>query len=181
MKLKLQHAPFIASLIALDLSKSKTVEVIATVDKMKSLILEKVQADIKTEQSIEQHTRELMEEIDDIEYEQVNEKILFSKIKKQIAKERGFTLDTEDRYGQLSHDILDELIEERCIACKVNEKQIKTIILKSFQGYMVMQDVAYTNTLNKIKNYKRKLIPGSDEYEMIFARMYEEELGRIRN
>jgi hypothetical protein len=30
--------------------------------------------------------------------------------------------------------------------------------------------------LERISHYKRKLIPGSEEYEIIFERMFEEEL-----
>jgi len=41
----------------------------------------------------------------------------------------------------------------------------------NFQG--IEDDVA-----EKISNYKRKLVPGSEEYDLIFEKLYEEELSR---
>jgi hypothetical protein len=40
------------------------------------------------------------------------------------------------------------------------------------KGYDEADSLAY----DKIKNYKRKLIPGTEDYELIFKRLYEEEL-----
>jgi hypothetical protein len=39
-------------------------------------------------------------------------------------------------------------------------------------------DDADTAAYEKIKGYKRKLIPGTDDYNDIFHRLYEEELLR---
>ena len=39
-------------------------------------------------------------------------------------------------------------------------------------------DDADTAAYEKIKNYQRKLIPGTDDYNDIFNRLYEEELVR---
>jgi len=41
--------------------------------------------------------------------------------------------------------------------------------MKSFEQ---IEDVV----LEKISHYKRKLIPGTEEYDLIFERLYEEEL-----
>ena len=30
--------------------------------------------------------------------------------------------------------------------------------------------------MDKLKNYKRKLIPGTEDYDLVYERLYEEEL-----
>jgi hypothetical protein len=37
-------------------------------------------------------------------------------------------------------------------------------------------DTCLNAAYEKIKNYKRKLIPGTEDYDLIFKRLYEEEL-----
>ena len=37
-------------------------------------------------------------------------------------------------------------------------------------------DKASTETITKLKNYKRKLIPGTEDYDLVYHRLYEEEL-----
>ena len=81
-----------------------------------------------------------------------------------------------ERYSQLSHDILDELFEESYIECNVPENAVKNHILESIEQYFKYHEEAYDNVIEKIKNYKRRLIAGSDEYEIIFARLYAEEM-----
>jgi hypothetical protein len=52
------------------------------------------------------------------------------------------------------------------------------MILTSIESYVnafsEIEDVAF----ERIQNYKRKLVPGSEEYEMVFSKLYEEELVR---
>lgn len=181
MRLKPQHAPFIATQITLELSRTTFVQIKSTIDNITKMITNIVQNDMKMEMSLENQARAILEENQEkIEYEQIDEKILFNKIKKQLAKDNNFILEKKERYSNLAHDILDELIEESCIECLVNENVVKNIISKAFSDYEELQEVAYSKTIDKIKNYKRKLIPGSDEYELIFSRMYEEELNKSR-
>lgn len=181
MRLKLQHAPFIATQITLKLSQTNFAQIKSNLENITKIVTNIIQNDMKIEMNIENQARNILEENqDEIEFEQIDEKLLFGKIKKQIAKENNFILDRKERYSNLAHDILDELIEESCIECSVNENIVKNIIAKAFDDYEELQEVVYSKTIDKMKNYKRKLIPGSDEYEIIFSRMYEEELSKTR-
>jgi hypothetical protein len=76
----------------------------------------------------------------------------------------------------LAHKILDELYENYLAEYDTNENQIKNIIFKSFRSfadaYEAIDDIVYS----KIKTMKRELIPGSADYELLYERLYEEEL-----
>ena len=113
MKLKLQHAQFLANRIVLDLSRSSLVKITSPISNLNRLVTDIIKKDIQEEASIENRVRELLDEYqDEIDANEVNEKQLFTMIKKQVAKERGFLLSYSERYSQLSHDILDELLTE---------------------------------------------------------------------
>ncbi|STQ87185.1 DUF507 family protein [Helicobacter muridarum] len=179
MKLKPQHAQFLANHIVLNLSKSQGIQIAATIENLNRLATNIIKDDIQQESNIENKVRDILEQYqEEIEEGDINEKQLFAMIKKQVAKEQGFLLSYNERYSQLAHKILDEFIEEKCIVCNVPENTVKNIMLQSVQDYMRFQEDAYDVVIAKLKNYNRKLIAGSDEYELVFARLYEEELAK---
>ncbi|RDU62406.1 DUF507 domain-containing protein [Helicobacter didelphidarum] len=179
MKLKPQHAQFLANRIVLDLSSSNLVRITSPLPNLNKLVTEIIKKDIQEEASIEHKTRELLEQYqDEIDDSDMNEKQLFAMVKKQVAKERGFPISHNERYSELSHILLDELFEEMYIEFNVAENVVKNSILDTIEQYLKFHEEAYSNTTEKMKNYKRKLIPGSDEYELIFMRLYEEELSK---
>ncbi|RDU61743.1 DUF507 family protein [Helicobacter sp. MIT 14-3879] len=179
MKLKPQHAQFLANHIVLDLGHSSIIQITSPLANLNRLATDIIKEDMQQEANIEKKTRDILEQYqEEIEEDEVNEKQLFAMVKKQIAKEEGFLLSHNERYSQLAHKILDEFIEEKYIICKVPENTVKNIILESMQSYMKFQENAYDAVIAKLKNYKKKLVAGSDEYELIFARLYEEELSK---
>jgi hypothetical protein len=53
---------------------------------------------------------------------------------------------------------------------------MKNIVFDSMNNFIKekkdIEDVVY----NKLKNYKKQLIPGSEEWELVFTKLYEQEL-----
>lgn len=179
MRLKINQAPYIARQIALELSRTKFIKLNSTLESLISTANELIQQNMKIEQEIEYKVNEIINDNqDEIDDNQADAKQLFSMIKKKIAKEYNFNINFNERYSELSHEILDAFVEQELIECEVSETKIKNIIFDSFNKYLKIQDEAQNIVLQKIKNYKRKLIPGSDEYELLFQRMYDEELRR---
>ena len=179
MKLRPQHAQFLASHIVLGLSRSTITHIAAPLPTLNRLATQVIQEDLQKEAAIERRARELLEEHqDEIEEGEIDERQLFSMIKKQIAKEEGFALTPSERYSRLAHRILDELVEEKGIVCKVPENAVKSLILGGIEEYLRFQEDAYDAVMAKLRNYKKKLIAGSDEYELIFTRLYEEEMNK---
>ncbi|PAF50920.1 hypothetical protein BKH43_03425 [Helicobacter sp. 13S00401-1] len=178
MKLKVQNAPYVANQIIQDLSRSPLVRLGASSKLSKTaenIILE----DMRLELRIENETRDILEEYqDDIDDMQLDERDLFNKIKRQLSAKYHFELDEKDRYSKLSHEILDKLLEEDEISFVVSYNDIKNIIHASFDKFITFQSTARNAVLEKLENYKRRLIPGSDEYEVIFNRLYEEEMAK---
>jgi hypothetical protein len=48
--------------------------------------------------------------------------------------------------------------------------------MASLEDFMKGFEIADSEVLAKLKNYKRKLIPGTEDYDLVYHRLYEEEL-----
>lgn len=177
MKVRMPHAPYIANKIALDLVKCNYVSVKSGVEMILKYVQELIQKDIQKEEALEERVFELIEENDDeIEFLRVDRREMFWLIKKKLAKENNFVLSYEDRYNELSHEILETLWKKDIIDYEVSENRIKNVIYNSIEMYIKSFEDIETRVLEKISHYKRKIIPGSEEYDLVFERLYEEEL-----
>ena len=177
MKIKLQHAPYVANKIALDIFNSSIFDEKASVEHLQKSILEILEQDIKKEISLDEKARILLEEnLDEIEFMRADERQLFWMIKKQIAQEIGFPLNWDDRYSHLAHQILYTLVDQKLIAYSLSDNAVKNLIFKAIDSYTKIYDEAEEIVIEKLKNYKRKIVVGSDEYELIFNKLYQEEL-----
>lgn len=179
MKLKMNHIPYISNKVAIEISGSNLLEMRTSLENVIRIASEVLNVDIKKEQEIDAKVKEILDEnLDNIEFMRADEKQLFWMIKRQIAQDRNFSLSWEDRYSELSHKILDELILEGYIKIKVSENLVKNLIFKAIDTYAQAYGEIESDVIDKIKNYKRKILVGTDEYELVFDQLYREELRR---
>lgn len=179
MRLKLTHINHIANKIALDIANSNLIEIDATMETISALAKMILEKDLKKELEIDEKAKVLLEQnLDEIEFMRADERQLFWMIKRQIAERENFLLSWEDRYNEISHKILDELILEGYIRFSVSENLIKNLIFKAIDTYSTIYEEIEEGVIEKMKSYKRKLIAGTDEYELVFEKLYEEELKR---
>lgn len=177
MKLRLPHAPYVANKIALDLVSSGYIELGSNMEKISQIAKHFLEENIKKEAALEEKVRLLLEaNLEEIEFLRVDERQFFWMAKKKLAEEEGFILAKDDRYSHLSHQILDELIKEEVIDFSVSDTIIKNIIFKAIDGYIKIYESIEDVVIEKIENYKRKIIAGTEEYDMVFEKLYEEEL-----
>ncbi|WP_200762790.1 DUF507 family protein [Nitrosophilus alvini] len=179
MRLRLPHAPYVANKIAIDLAKSGFVTMTKGIEPVAEAAKELLEDDLKKEAALEERVKEIIEENEEeIEFMLADPKQLFWMIKKKLAPEYGVILDFEDRYNDLAHKILDRLYEDDLIRYDVPENKVKNIIFNAIMDYIGTYEDIEEAVLEKISHYKRKLIPGSEEFEMVFQKMYEDELKR---
>ena len=97
---------------------------------------------------------------------------------KTLSKEYKVTLSYEDRYNDIAHRILEKIWKDSYIEYSVSENRVKNVIYNAIEDYLESFEGIEDVVLEKISHYKRKLIPGTEEYELVFERLYEEELRR---
>lgn len=177
MRIKLTHIPYIANKIALDIAHSNFVDVKAPLEQLHKnaeMILHK---DLEREKSLDEKARELLEEQEDeMEFMQVDRKNMFWLVKKKLAPEFGVILNNEDKHNNLAHLILLDFVENDLINFTISENRIKNLIFQSIEDYLKNYGKIEEEIEEKISHYKRKLIRGSEEYELVFDKLYQEEL-----
>ncbi len=177
MRLRLSHISYIANKIALDLYNSGFVSLKVPIETITKAAKDILESDLKKELSIDQKAQEILEKNQqDVEFLRADERQLFWMIKKQLAEEEHFLLSWDDRYNALSHTILDALLKKQYIAFNVNKNRVKNIIFKAIDSFAKLHESIQDEVIQKIKSYKRKIQFGTPEYEIIYERLYEEEL-----
>ncbi|WP_458700164.1 DUF507 family protein [Sulfurospirillum sp. 1307] len=177
MKIRLPHAPYIANKIAIDLLKSGFVTLHSGLEPVVKVAEELIEEDIKKEMALEARVAEILDENeDDMEFMQVDRRNMFWLVKKKLAKEYEVVLSYEDRYSDLAHKIQEKIWQDNLIEYSVSENRIKNIIYNAMESYIESFESVEEIVAEKIDNYKRKLIAGTPEYDLVFERLYEEEL-----
>ena len=177
MKVKLQHIPHIAQKIAIELNKSGIVTMTKGLEPVAEEARKVLEASIKQEAALEEKVYDILDANEAaMEEQNVDDRQLFFMIKKKIAPEFGVILSYEDRYSDIAHKILDELYEEDLIHYDIEEIRIKNVIYAAITGFIADNDAIEDAVYEKIKSYKREIIPGTDDYNILFEKIYSEEL-----
>ena len=177
MKISLKAIPHISSRVAIDLNKSGVVTMTkgleAVAHEAEKILLDNVKQEIALEEKAGEICDENEEEI---EFQLVDERQLFFMIKKKLAPEFGVILNYEERYSDISHKILDELYEEDLIHFDVTENRIKNIIYGAITSFIADASELDDAVMDKIRSYKKRYIPGTDEFDILYEKIYREEL-----
>lgn len=177
MKIRLPHAPYIANKIAIDLLNSGFVTLQSGLEPVVKLAQELIEEDINKEMALEERVAEILDDNeDDMEFMQVDRRNMFWLIKKKLAEEYKVVLSYEDRYSDLAHRIMEKIWKDDLVEYTVAENRVKNIIYTAMESYIESFEDVEETVAEKITHYKRKLIPGSPEYDLVFERLYEEEL-----
>jgi len=177
VRLKSKQTGYVASKIGIDLANAPFIYMPKGKDAVVKVCKEVIDRNLEKEKKLDAKVQEMLIENEaEIEIQQVKERELFFMIKKRLAPEYGVIMNYDDRYNEVSHTILDELYENYLLEYKVNDNKVRSVIFKAFRAfadaYSAMDDIVY----EKIKKMKKEYIPGSMEYDLIYDRLYEEEL-----
>jgi hypothetical protein len=179
MLIKEAQVPFLSRKIAYDLLNSGYVTFPKGIDNAMAEIEEIIMDDVLWEREIEDKAREILskqEEENEFLFYDVDRREVFKLIKKEIANEEGFNLKRDERIDDLSHFLVKELWDKELIDYDVRDGKIKNIIFNSIMEFLNREREARDEVYRKLENYKRPLIPGTEEWELVFNRLYEQEL-----
>lgn len=177
MKISLKTIPHISNKISIDLAKSGAVTLTRGLEPVADEAEKVLQENVKRELALEEKVNEYLEENEEeIEFMLADERQLFFMIKKKLAPDFDVILDYEERFSDIAHKILDELYEEDLIHFDVNENRVKNIIFNAITSFLADTSEIEDAVMDKIRSYKRKFIPGTDEFEILHEKLYREEL-----
>jgi len=177
MRLKPQQTGYVASKIAIDLANAPFIRLPKGKDVIVEAVREIIDENLKIERALDEKVKDIIDEnYDEIEFQHADERQLFFMIKKKMAPDHGVIMNYDDRYNDLSHTILDELYENYLVEYEANDNQVKNVIFKGFKDFADSFDEIDDIVYAKIRNMEREVIPGSQDYELLYERLYEEEL-----
>ncbi|WP_024788282.1 MULTISPECIES: DUF507 family protein [unclassified Lebetimonas] len=179
MLIKEAQVPFLSRKIAYDLLNSGFVNYPKGIDNAIKEIEDIIMDDALWEREIEDKAREILakqEEENEFLFYDVDRREVFKLIKKEIANEEGFNLKRDERIDDLAHFLVKELWDKELIDYDVRDGKIKNIVFKSIMDFLKREIEARDEVYKKLENYKRPLVPGSEEWELVFNRLYEQEL-----
>lgn len=177
MKVSLPHVPHIANKVAVDLARSGLVTMTQGMDPIVAEARKILEQSVKKESALEEKVKEIVNENEEqIDFYQADDRQLFFMIKKKLAPEFGVLLSYEDHFSDIAHKILDALYEEDLINYEVSENRLKNIIYDSITGFIADNSEIEQEVLEKMKTFQKQLIPGTDEYELRYEKLYREAL-----
>ena len=177
MKISLKSVPHISSKIAIDLNKSGVVKMTQglepVIEEAQKILVHSINQELALEDKVDEICDANEEEI---EFMLADERQLFFMIKKKLAPEFGVILNYEERYSDISHKILDELYEEDLIFYDVTENRVKNIIYNAITSFIADASEIEDAIMDKIRTYKKRYIPGTDEFDILYEKLYREEM-----
>jgi len=177
MKVTLKTISHISNKIAIDLNKSDSVTMTKGLEPVSQEAYKVLEENVKQEMALEEKVDSICDDNEEqIDFMLADERQLFFMIKKKLAPEYGVILNYEERFSDISHKILDELYEEDLIHFDVAENRIKNIIYNAITSFLADDSEIEDAVMDKIRSYKRKFIPGTDEFEILHEKLYREEL-----
>ncbi len=179
MRIKLPHAPYIARKVGLDLYNCGFVTFKSGLDPVVTVVQGILEEDINKERALEEKVKEVLDtNEDEMDFMQVDRKNMFWLVKKKLAKDFDFILSHEDRYSHVAHVAMETLWKKDLIDYSVSENKVKNVIYGAIETYIKSFSSIEDEVASRLENYKRKLIPGTEEYDMMFEKLYVEELGK---
>ena len=182
MRISLAQSGHIARKIAIEIANNSTIFIEKNMDQLAEVAQTIIEDDLKWEKSIEERVTQIIENQvrqereRTIEYDYANDREIFAMIKKKIAKDEDFPMNFEDRFDQLSYNILDEFLDQSLISFNAPKPFVKNIIFDAIQQYLKEKVLIEDIVAKKIRNFKRKLIQGTDEYDEVYQQLFETEL-----
>ena len=177
MKITLKTIPHISNKIAIELNKSGVVTMTSGLERVTQEAQKVLEEDVKKELALEDKVNDICDDNEEeIEFMLADERQLFFMIKKKLAPEFGVILNYEERFSDIAHKILDELYEEDLIHFDVTENRIKNVIYNAMTGFLADASEIEDAVMDKIRSYKKKYIPGTDEFDILHEKIYREEM-----
>jgi hypothetical protein len=130
--------------------------------------------------AVENETRNLMQQYAaQIDAGQVDPQRMYSMIRKQVAEKLKFELDPEDQITHLAHKIHDRIYHDDLVDYVDEDKALRSI-KKTLQETLLAEDALDEKVRTKIRSLKRGVVEGSPEWDILYRKYMEEELGKKR-
>jgi hypothetical protein len=87
---------------------------------------------------------------------------------------------SREKILRLSHLILDRLNQDEDVEFFTEPQELRQVIVKLISDEMKADEAIDALVRRKIESQKRTIVEGSDEWDVLYRKYYEEEVARHR-
>jgi len=183
MKIKLSHTLYMARKISNDIVSNAHINVAIDKEELIGIVQGILEKEVSKEILLEEEVDKMLDGVEEdvmgeFEYMDINYRQVFWMAKKKLAKKYDFILDAQDRYTDISHKIINHLVLKQLIDYNMSETVLKNIIFDSILDFIQIFKDIEESVNERISHYKRKIIPGTEDYDLVYKKLYEESLSR---
>lgn len=161
---------------------------VADEDAIRDLIQNLITDELSVEDQINDEVREILSQYSDyMRREGVSYQEMFKRTKRLLLAERKVIRASgresgdrmklsRDKINELSHKLTAQLRRAPRIKFKVEWNDVRLEVVKYLTQILVTEDKIDYTARQKIKSQKREIPEGSEEWDLLFRRYYDEEL-----
>ena len=150
-----------------------------------------ISEDLQTEDRLNEEVRDILGQYAEyMRREGVSYQDMFRKTKNTLISQRKIVRasgrDTgdnmklsRDKITQISHKIMDSLKTSRDVRLRKDRNEIRLAIVKAISEILLVEDRAERLARDKIRNQKRDIPEGTEEWDLLHRRYYSEELKKL--
>jgi hypothetical protein len=154
-------------------------------------IAQVIEEDLSIEDRLNDEVRDILDEYTEyMRRENVSYQEMFRKIKNQLLAQRKVSRasgrDTgdpmklsRDRVNELSHKIVAAVRKSRDFRVRQDPNELRLALVREITDILVMEEKVDKAARQKIRNQKREIPEGGEEWDLLHRRYYAEELKKL--
>lgn len=150
-----------------------------------------IEEDLSTEDRLNSEVRDVLDQYSDyMRREGVSYQEMFRRIKNQFMAQRkiirasgrdsgdGMKL-SRDKVNDLSHKIVTGLRKSRDVRVRRDSNEVRLALVKEMTDLLQFEERVDRTARTKVRNQKRDIPEGGEEYDILHRRYYAEELKKL--
>ncbi|HIP42453.1 MAG TPA: DUF507 family protein [Aquifex aeolicus] len=129
------------------------------------------------EKKLEERAKEVLKQnLDILEKENIDYRTAFLAVKRKLAEEMDINIDKRERLNQIINRIMNLIMEDESIEIYEDPPVIRRRIREIVLGALKIEEEIEREVRRRIKKYSGDILEGSPEWNILWRRIYEDEL-----
>jgi len=129
------------------------------------------------EKKLEERAKEVLKQnLDILEKENIDYRTAFLAVKRKLAEEMDINIDKRERLNQIINRIMNLIMEDESVEIYEDPPVIRRRIREIVLGALKIEEEIEREVRKRIKKYSRDILEGSPEWNILWKRIYEDEL-----
>ncbi len=129
------------------------------------------------EKALDERTKEVLREnLELLEKEGIDYGTAFKAIKARLAEEMNINVNRRERMNQIANMIMDLIMQDETVEIYDDPPVIRRRVLAILREAVAEKEDIDRKVRRRIKEYSPHIVEGTPEWNLLYRRMYEDEL-----